>query len=117
MSWALVTVNGYLGAKPTIKHFDSGAMVCTFTIYVNRQKGDDEAPLKFRTEVWSKQAETCMNLLDKGSKVTVTGTLDEETYENKEGKLVSINLIRFAQVLDYGTKTRDGDKDTNDLPF
>jgi single-strand DNA-binding protein len=107
MSWALVTVNGYLGAKPTIKHFDSGAMVCTFTVYVNRQKGEEEAPLKFRAEVWSKQAETCMNLLDKGSKVTVTGTLDEETYENKEGKLVTINLIRFAQVLDYGTKASE----------
>ncbi len=78
--------------------------VCTFTVYVHRQKGEDDAPLRFRTEVWSKQAETCMNLLDKGSRVTVAGTLDEETYENKEGKLVSINVIRFAQVLDYGTK-------------
>lgn len=105
MTWAVITVNGYLGAKPTLKQFESGASVCSFTIYVHRQKGDEEAPLKFRAEVWSKQAEACMNLLEKGSKVTVTGMFDEETYENKEGKLVTVPVIRFAQVLDYGLKS------------
>lgn len=101
----MITVNGYLGAKPTLKQFDSGATVCSFTVYVNRQKGEEEAPLKFRAEVWSKQAETCMNLLEKGSRVTVIGTFDEETFENKEGKLITMPVIRFAQILDYGLKS------------
>ncbi|WP_162182955.1 single-stranded DNA-binding protein [Neosynechococcus sphagnicola] len=107
MTWALVTVCGNLGAKPTIKHFDTGNVVCNFVLYVNRPKSgetDGPPPLKLYVDVWGKQADSCMNLLDKGSKATVTGTLDEESYQDREGNPVTQIKVRFAQVLDYGFK-------------
>lgn len=107
MSWATATVSGYLGAKPNIKHFDTGSVLCTFVIYVNRRKNNEEEspePLRFYVDVWGNQAETCMNLLDKGTKATVTGNLDEESFQAKDGTLVTRTVIQFAQVLDYGLK-------------
>uniref|UniRef100_B8HXL3 Single-stranded DNA-binding protein n=1 Tax=Cyanothece sp. (strain PCC 7425 / ATCC 29141) TaxID=395961 RepID=B8HXL3_CYAP4 len=106
MTWVRVTACGHLGAKPTIKHFDSGSVVCNFVLYVSRQKrGEEEVPpLKLSVEVWGKQAESCMNFLDKGSKATVTGGLDEETYQDREGNTVTRMRIRSAEVVDYGFK-------------
>jgi single-strand DNA-binding protein len=115
MTWATVTVCGNLGAKPTIKYFESGNSVSNLVLYVNRPRHHEDEPsppLKLYTEVWGKQAESCANLLDKGSRVTVTGSLDEETYTDREGNPATILKIRYAQVLDYGPKPT-GDRPTD----
>lgn len=108
MTWAMVTVCGYVAAKPTIRHFERGTVLCSFPLYVNRRKPDGEEkeipPLKFQVDVWGNQAETAMNLLDKGSRTTVTGRLDEDHYTDKEGQPATALKIRFAEVLDYGVK-------------
>jgi single-strand DNA-binding protein len=106
MTWATVTVCGYVAAKPTIRHFERGTVLCSFPLYVNRRKGDGEEvpPLKFQVEIWGNQAETAMNLLDKGTRTTVTGRLDEDHYTDKEGQPATALKIRFAEVLDYGVK-------------
>ena len=106
MTWATVTVCGYVAAKPTIRHFERGTVLCSFPLYVNRRRGDGEEapPLKFQVEIWGNQAETAMNLLDKGTRTTVTGRLDEDHYTDKEGQPATALKIRFAEVLDYGVK-------------
>ncbi len=106
MTWATVTVCGYVAAKPTIRHFERGTVLCSFPLYVNRRKaeGEETPPLKFQVDIWGNQAETAMNLLDKGTRTTVTGRLDEEHYTDKEGQPATALKIRFAEVLDYGVK-------------
>lgn len=105
MSWALITVCGYLGADPTLKTFDKGAIVCNFVLYVSHRKSnDDQPPMKFHVEVWGKQAETCINFLKKGANPTVCGTLDEDTFVGRDGNPVTVKTIRFAQVIDFGSK-------------
>jgi single-stranded DNA-binding protein len=68
----MVTVCGYVAAKPTSRHFERGTVLCGFPLFVNRRKPDGEEkeipPLKFQVDVWGNQAETAMNLLDKGSR-------------------------------------------------
>lgn len=109
MTWAVVTVCGYVAAKPTIRHFEKGTVLCSFPLYVNRRKGDGEEapPLRFQVDVWGNQAETAMNLLDKGARPTVTGRLDEEHYTDKDGQPATVLRIRFAEILDYGLKPSD----------
>jgi hypothetical protein len=34
MTWAMVTVCGYVAAKPTIRHFERGTVLCSFPLYV-----------------------------------------------------------------------------------
>ena len=106
MTWAAITVCGFLGADPTIKTFDKGAIVCNFVLYVSRRKQDLELPpMKFHVEVWGKQAEICVNYLRKGSKPTLSGILEEETFTGKDGGSVTLKMIRSAQVIDFGPKS------------
>lgn len=78
---------GNLTRDPELRVAQSGNNVCTFTIAVNRQKdqnGESKAdfiPIK----CFKNRAESCQKYLNKGSKVSVKGTLQTYTYQAQDG--------------------------------
>lgn len=66
----------------------SGVAVCKFSIAVNREykteSGERIADF-FNITTWRKTAEVCGKFLKKGSKVAIIGSLQNRTYEDKEG--------------------------------
>lgn len=84
---------GNLGANPTLRTTPSGGTVTNFNIAIDRRyyrgMGDDRTLVKEVDWVpvvcWGTLATTCSNYLQKGSKVSVTGSLRPRTYTDSNG--------------------------------
>src|SRR5881398_3978047 len=82
---------GNLTRPPELRYTPSGTAVADLRLAVNRnyttQGGDKREEASFITVVvWSKQAETCGEYLDKGSPILVEGRLQTREWEAKDGQ-------------------------------
>ncbi|MBR4420691.1 MAG: single-stranded DNA-binding protein, partial [Clostridia bacterium] len=83
----------------------------------------------FNITVWRTQAENCSKFLKKGSKVAVVGSLQNHSYEDKDGVKRTLTDIVASEIeflstgsrLDEGEPVKKGPitevEDDNDLPF
>lgn len=83
-----VILIGNLTRDPETQETSSGVTVCRFAIAVNRTYASADGTREtdfFNITVWRAQAENCGRYLKKGSKVAVVGSLQNRSYEDKEG--------------------------------
>ena len=79
---------GNLTRDPEIQTTNSGLSVCRFSIAVNRtsRNANGERETDFINIVtWRGLADNCGKYLSKGSKVCVVGSLQNRSYEDKDG--------------------------------
>jgi single-strand DNA-binding protein len=118
-----VTILGYLGADPALRHTPNGVPVCNFSVAVNRRwtdgNGDaQEETTWFKVVTWQGLAETCSQYLQKGRLVLVNGRIRTRQYEDPEGitrqtwELVARD-VRFA---DNGRELSE-EEDEETVPF
>ena len=84
-----ISIIGYLTADPTTRATSSGKSVTSFTIGVTRSRKDangDKQSDFFRITTWGATADFCGKYLTKGSRVAVTGEVNLNSYEGKDGK-------------------------------
>ena len=83
-----VILIGNLTRDPELSETSSGIAVCRFSIAVSRDyttsDGNRETDF-FNITVWRGRAENCGKYLKKGNKVAVVGTLQNRSYEDKDG--------------------------------
>lgn len=100
---------GNLTRDPELSETTSGVAFCRFAIAVNRtfvsQDGTREADF-FNITVWRGQAENCGKFLKKGSKVAIVGSLQNRTYEDKEGVKRTVTDIVANEVEFLSTGAR-----------
>lgn len=83
-----VILTGNLTKNPELTETQSGIAVCKFSIAVGRDYANADGEREtdfFNITVWRGRAENCGKYLKKGSKVAVVGSLQNRTYEDKEG--------------------------------
>ncbi|MBR5439292.1 MAG: single-stranded DNA-binding protein [Clostridia bacterium] len=125
---------GNLTRDPELSETTSGIAFCRFSIAVNRTfanaDGNREADF-FNITVWRNQAENCSKFLKKGSKVAVVGSLQNHSYEDKDGIKRTLTDIVASEIefLSTGNRAEDIEPvkkgsptltevdDDNDLPF
>ena len=82
------TLIGNLTKDPELRSTPNGISVCTFSIGVSRrfsnQNGERESDF-FNIVVWRKPAENAAKYLRKGSQVGIAGTIQNRSYEAKDG--------------------------------
>ena len=88
---AQVTVVGNLTAEPEIKTTKTGSSVLKVGVAVNRRwknKQDEweEEVSFFDVNAWGELADNVASSLSKGSRVIVSGRLEQQSWENKEGQ-------------------------------
>lgn len=88
---AQVTVVGNLTAEPEIKTTKTGSSVLKVGVAVNRRwknKQDEweEEVSFFDVNAWGELADNVAQSLSKGSRVIVSGRLEQQSWENKEGQ-------------------------------
>ncbi len=92
---------GNLTRDPELSETSSGVIFCRFSIAVNRAfagtDGTREADF-FNITVWRNQAENCGKYLKKGSKIAIVGSLQNRTYEDKEGNKRTVTDIVASEV-------------------
>ena len=100
-----VTLIGRLTADPTVKTLEGDVKVANFTLAVEKtyKNKDGERDANFISIVaWRKTAELIEKYLKKGTKVVITGRLQNNNYTNKDGQKVydiriMVEDIEFAE--------------------
>jgi single-strand DNA-binding protein len=105
---------GNLTRDPEVSETSSGVAYCRFSIAVNRNftnaDGNREADF-FNIIVWRAQAENCGKFLKKGSKIAVVGSLQNRSYEDKDGVKRTVTDIVASEVEFLTTNRGDEDGD------
>lgn len=126
-----LTITGSLGREPELRFIASGKAVCSFSVassrrWLNKQTDEwQEKTTWFNVTAWDKLGENCAESLIKGARVVVTGRLEEETYEAKDGterrvmKLIADEVgvsLRWATAVVTRTERTTGGYDNQDRP-
>jgi len=101
----LAIITGNVTRDPELKYTPSGSAVCTFGVATNHsiKKGDqwEDKPTFHNIVVWGKIAEYLTNTLKKGMKVTITGRIENRTYDAKDGTKKNISEIVADTVIPF----------------
>lgn len=84
----IVVLLGRLTKEPEIRYTQTGKVVTTFTLAVDRPftNADGQREADFiNCVVWGKTAEAVANYVSKGQRLAVTGRLQIRSYEAKDG--------------------------------
>ena len=111
MDLNVFSFTGRLGADPTMRYTPGGSAVATLRVAMNIAK---EKTLWFEVTVWGKQAENVNQYLARGSQVAISGRLDQDTWEGKDGNLrttlkVVANDVRFIGSKDSSSSDHGSD--------
>ena len=96
MSGNSVTLVGNLTRDPELRYTPAGAATCQFGLAVNRRWQNrqtsewEEATSFFNVVAWREMAENAGESLTKGSRVIVTGRLEQRSWETPDGEKRSV---------------------------
>ena len=129
---------GNLVKDPILSETQSGIAYCKFTLAVNRpyQEDGNRVADYINIVTYRNQAESCGKHLAKGRKVAIVGTLQNRTYEDKDGNKRTVTEVvaqevEFLSATTNSTENENGSQrqnltsqltltpveDDNDLPF
>jgi single-strand DNA-binding protein len=129
-----VILIGNLTKDPELSETSSGVAFCKFSIAVNRPfanaDGDRETDF-FNITTWRGQAEICAKYLAKGKKVCIVGSLQNRSYEDKDGNKRTVTDIVAREIEFLSARSEDEENpgkkgeekpklepcDDDDLPF
>ncbi len=83
-----VILVGNLTRDPELSETPSGIAVCRFAIAVSRDYANADGTREtdfFNITVWRGRAENCGKYLKKGNKVAIVGSLQNRSYDDKDG--------------------------------
>ena len=124
----VITVAGTLGKDSELKQLNSGDYICNFS--VADSMGRDKGTIWWNCTLFGKRAESLSQYLVKGQAVTVTGTVTEREWTDKDGNKRKSMDVRVNDVaLQGGRKDAEPtrapapkpqqsfDEDDSDVPF
>jgi single-strand DNA-binding protein len=90
------TFSGNVGRDPDIRYFEDGRVVANFNLAVEGRKGRDT--LWIKVAVWNKPAQVIADYVKKGSKIIVSGELQQETWtkDGAEKSQMALNCQNFT---------------------
>lgn len=112
-----VTLIGNLTRDPELSETGSGVAFCRFSVAVARRfanaDGERETDF-FNVTAWRGQAENCAKYLQKGNKVAIVGSLQNRSYEDKNGNKRTVTDI-VAEDVEFLTPKRQEDHEMTEV--
>ena len=109
-----VILVGNLTRDPELSETPSGIAVCRFSIAVSRDyasaDGNRETDF-FNITVWRGRAENCGRYLKKGNKVAIVGSLQNRSYDDKDGNKRYVTDVVANEVEFLTPRGANGDED------
>lgn len=98
-----VHITGNIGQAPEIKYFESGSVVCNFSVAVNKWQGKDkgEQTIWLDCRAWGKKADFIAEYAKSGSLVMVEGRLGVDNYKTQDGTKrtkIYINVVEIKVI-------------------
>jgi single-strand DNA-binding protein len=121
-----VQLIGNLGQDVQIINFESGSKKANITLattdYYKNKNGEMEKQTQWhRLVAWGPKAELMAKLLQKGSKVAISGSIEYKNFTDKNGTerfMTEIKVIDFLKFNKISTSDQNAAKmETADLPF
>jgi single-strand DNA-binding protein len=114
MSLNKVMLIGHLGQDPELRHTQSGAAVCNFSLATTDRWKDKQGEKQEKTEwhrcvAWGKPAEVLAKYLTKGSQVYIEGSLETKQWEDKDGNKRYTTEIKVREFTFLGGGKSNGD--------
>ena len=109
-----VILVGRIAKNPELNYTpNTQTAVCKFTLAVDRPKRrDEESKADFlRIVVFGRQAESCDKYLEKGRQVAIRGSIQTDSYKNREGVTVYTTEILADSVEFLGGNTNYQNKE------
>ena len=97
---------GNLTRDPEFSTTGNGVSLCRFSIAVSRtfkREGEPDADF-FNIVTWRGLADNCHKYLSKGSKVCVVGSMQNRTYDDKEGNKRFVSDVVAEEVEFVGSR-------------
>lgn len=107
-----VILVGNLTRDPELSETPNGVPVCRFAIAVSRDYANASGTREtdfFNITVWRGRAENCGKYLKKGNKVAVVGSLQNRSYEDKDGIKRNVTDVIANEVEFLTPKSAQGD--------
>lgn len=101
-----IVLVGRAGRDAEIRYFESGKVVSTFSIAVNRPMKDAQTDW-FDIEIWGKQAEIAGEYVKKGSLIGIEGRLRWDTWTSKDSGDINIKPLVIADSIRLLGSKRD----------
>jgi single-strand DNA-binding protein len=104
---------GNLTRDPEYSTTASGVSLCRFSIAVSRtfkREGEPEADF-FNIVTWRGLADNCHKYLTKGSKVCVIGSMQNRSYDDKDGNKRYVSDVVADEVEFVGARATTGNAD------
>lgn len=108
-----IAVAGQLGRDAEVRYLPDGTPVCAFSVADNQ--GREKSAIWWSCSLFGKRAETLTPYLTKGQSVTVTGSVSERVYIDKQGNERKAMEIRVQDVALQGGK-REAQPSKDDKP-
>ena len=108
-----VILVGNLTKDPELSETPSGVAVCKFSLAVSRDYTNAEGNRDtdfFNITVWRGRAENCGKYLKKGNKVAIVGSLQNRSYEDKDGIKRNVTDV-IANEVEFLTPKQSGQED------
>jgi len=113
-----INIIGRLGRDPEKRFTSGGTAVANFTIAVDDGFGEKKTTNWFQVTAWSKTAEFVDQYFKKGSKIAITGRLQEQTWQDKNsGEKRSKVLIVAERVSFVDSKNSQTEREPGDDSF
>ena len=109
-----VILIGNLTRDPELNETSSGVARCTFAVAVTRDYANSDGTREtdfFNITVWRRLAENCGKYLKKGNKVAVVGSLQNRSYDDKDGIKRNVTDVVASDVEFLTPKNAQGDYD------
>jgi single-strand DNA-binding protein len=78
-----IVVAGNVGKDAETRRTQSGDAVTSWSVAVEGRNGTEKTTLWFKCSLWGRRGENLAQYLTKGSRVVVSGDLDQELYDGK----------------------------------
>jgi single-strand DNA-binding protein len=109
-----VTLVGRAGRDPEVKYFESGSVVCKFSLAVDRRRSNSDEPDWFNLEIWGKTAEVAANYVRKGSLIGVTGALKMDQWTDRSTGATRTSPVIRVDRMDLLGSRRDNEAGMGD---
>lgn len=112
-----VQLIGNLTREPELRYTTGGTPVVTFGLATNKSWKDQDGNLKEVAEfhnivAWNKMAEICQQLLAKGMKVYIEGSLSTRSWEAEDGSTRYKTEVRVNDMILLDSKGKQGNGST-----
>jgi single-strand DNA-binding protein len=117
-----IALVGRAGRDPEVRYFESGSVVASLSLAVNRI-GRDEKPDWFNLEIWGKQAQVAADYVRKGSQLGIIGRFeldhwtDRTTGEERSKPVVHVDRLELLGSKRDAESFGGGEPSNEEVPF